>query len=173
MPPTRITARQKAYLDAMDIGVWRLRESASVAIPDTDCVPGLKLGPGSGGILLICAEDTDSASRLANDINRALGSVPVWAWPYADDGGVDPIGVDLNGVDLIGAIEENLFTTVAIFGTDLAVQFFAGEIPVSLNSAKMVLLPAMRDILDRAESRRALWDTFCRSGMVKVRDHNA
>ena len=163
MPPTRITTKQQAYLDAMDIGVWCLRESASVAIPDTDCVPGLKLGPGSGGILLICAEDTDSASRLANDINRALGSVPVWAWPYADDG----------GVDLIGAIEENLFTTVAIFGTDLAVQFFAGEIPVSLNSAKMVLLPAMRDILDRAESRRALWVTFCRSGMVKVRDHNA
>ena len=165
--------KQKAYLDAMDIGVWRLRETASVAIPDTECVPRLKLGPGSGGILLICAEDTDSASRLANDINRALGSVPVWAWPYADDGGVDLTGVDLNSVDLIGAIEENLFTTVAIFGTDLAAQFFGSEIPVNLNSAKMVLLPAMQDILGQAESRQVLWGTFCRSGMVKVRDHNA
>jgi hypothetical protein len=152
----------------MDIGVWRLRETASVATPDTDYVPRLKLGPGSGGILLICAEDTDSASRLANDINRALGSVPVWAWPYADDG-----GVDLIGIDLVSAIEENLFTTVAIFGTDLAVQFFGGEIPVNLNSAKMVLLPAMQDILGQAGTRQVLWDTFCRSGMVKFRDHNA
>ena len=98
----------------------------------------------------------------------------MWAWPYADDGGVDlTAGVDLTGVDLISAIEENLFTTVAIFGTDLAVQFFCDDIPVSLNSAKMVLLPVMRDILGQAETRQALWGTFCRSGMVKVRDHNA
>jgi hypothetical protein len=152
----------------MDIGVWRLRESASVITPDTDGVPRLKLSPGSGGILLICDEDSDSASRLANDINRALGSLPVWAWPHTDAG-----GTDLTGVDLIGAIEENLFTTVAIFGTDLAAQFFGGEIPVNLNSAKMVLLPAMQDILDQAETRQVLWDTFCRSGMVKVRDHSA
>jgi hypothetical protein len=157
----------------MDIGVWRLRESACVATPDTNGVPRLKLSPGSGGILLICEEDSDSASRLANDINRALGSVPVWAWPHTDVGDADLTGVDLTGVDLIGAIEENLFTTVAIFGTDLAAQFFGGEIPVNLNSAKMVLLPAMQDILDQAETRQVLWDTFCRSGMVKVRDHSA
>ena len=163
MSPTRITTRQQAYLDAMDIGIWRLRENAPVATPDTDYVPRLKLGSGSGGILLICAEDTDSASRLANDINRALGSVPVWAWPYADE----------DGVDLISAIEDNLFTTVAIFGTDLAAQFFGSEIPVSLNSANLVLLPAMQDILGKAEVRRVLWDTFCRSGMVRVRAHNA
>jgi DNA polymerase III psi subunit len=163
MPPTRITTRQQAYLDAMDIGVWRLRESASVITPDIDGVPRLKLSPGSGGILLICDEDTDSASRLANDINRVLGSVPVWAWPHADE----------DGVELVNAVEENLFTTVAIFGHDLAIQFFGSEIPVSLNSAKMVLLPAMKDILGQAEARRVLWDTFCRSGMVSVRDHNA
>jgi len=147
----------------MDIGVWRLRESAAVVTSDTDGVPWLKLSPGSGGILLICAEDTDTASRLANDINRTLGSVPVWAWPYADDG----------GVELSNAVEENLFTTVAIFGHDLAIQFFGDELPVSLNSAKMVLLPAMKEILGQAEARRVLWDTFCRSGMVRVRAHNA
>jgi DNA polymerase III psi subunit len=163
MPPTRITTRQQAYLDAMDIGVWRLRESDTVATPDTAHVPRLKLGPGSGGILLICAEDTDTASRLANDINRTLGSVPVWAWPHADTG----------GVELSNAVEENLFTMVAIFGHDLAMQFFDGELPVSLNSAKMVLLPEMKDILGQAEARRVLWDTFCRSGMVRVHDHNA
>jgi hypothetical protein len=140
-----------------------LRESAPVVTPDTDGVPRLKLSPGSGGILLICDEDSDSASRLANDINRTLGGTPVWAWPHADT----------SGVELSTAVEENLFTTVAIFGHDLAMQFFGGELPVSLNSAKMVLLPEMKDILGQAEARRVLWDTFCRSGMVRVHDHNA
>lgn len=163
MPPARITSRQQAYLDAMDIGVWRLRESTVAATPAATCIPRLKLGPGSGGILLICAEDTDTASRLANDINRALGSTPVWAWPHTDTG----------SVELCNAVEENLYTTVAIFGHDLATQFFGDELPVNLNSAKMVLLPAMKDILDQAEIRRVLWDTFCHSGMVRVRDHNA
>ncbi|MFC1777003.1 hypothetical protein ACFL3I_06655 [Pseudomonadota bacterium] len=163
MPPTRITTRQQAYLDAMDIGVWHLRESAPAAAPDTGCVPRLKLGPGNGGVLLICAEDTDSASRLANDINRALGNVPVWAWPHVDTG----------GVELNNAVEESLFTTVAIFGDDLVAQLFNGELPVSLNAAKIVLLPAMQDILDQADIRRGLWETFCRSGMVSVCDHTA
>ncbi len=163
MPPTRITNKQQAYLDAMDIEVWCLRESTRVVTSDADGVPQLKLSPGSGGILLICDRDTDSASRLANDINRMLGGVPVWAWPHTDAG----------GVDLIGAIEENLFTTVAVFGTDLATQFLDIEIPVSLNSAKVVLLPAMKDVLGQAEARRILWDTLCRSGMVRFHAHNA
>ena len=74
--------------------------------------PGLKLGPGGGGILLICAADTDSASRLANDIGRALASVPVWAWPHCD----------ASAVKLTDAVEENLFTAVAVFGKKLAEQ---------------------------------------------------
>ena len=176
--PTRkyrvIDARQKAYLDAMDIGVWSLRESVPLAIPpeqpikspiDTAAAapvaispPGLKLGPGGGGILLICAIDTDSASRLANDISRALGSVPVWAWPQVDSG----------AVELAVAVEENLFTTVAIFGDELARQFFQDDIPASLQSANLVLLPSMRDIQHQAEARRSLWTVFCRSGMVSI-----
>ena len=153
-----ISHKQLAYLDAMDIGVWSLRETSSAAIPatDSDSAPGLKLGPGGGGILLICAADTDSASRLANDIGRALASVPVWAWPHCD----------ASAVKLTDAVEENLFTTVAVFGKKLAEQFFDGELPASLNSAKLVLLPAMQDIAERAETRQALWATFCRSGMV-------
>jgi DNA polymerase III psi subunit len=161
MPPTRITTRQQAYLDAMDIGLWRLRESACVVTPDTDGVPRLKLSPGRGGILLICDEDSDSASRLANDINRVLGSVPVWAWPHADE----------DGVELVNAVEENLFTTVGVFGDEVAGQFFDGDLPDSLQSANLVLLPSMQDIQHRAEARRQLWATFCRSGMVSVREH--
>jgi DNA polymerase III psi subunit len=151
-----LNSRQQAYLDAMDIGVWQLREPPRVAATAIDCAPALKLGPGGGGILLVCATDTDSANRLANDIIRALGTVPVWAWPDAD----------ADAVQLSDAVEENLFTTVAVFGRELAARFFAEESPVSLKSASLVLLPAMRDIQTSASARRELWATICRSGMV-------
>ena len=173
-----IDSRQRAYLDAMDIGIWSLRESATVAIPAerpietpietvveptvvppvADDPPGLKLGPGGGGILLVCAVDSDSASRLANDISRALGNVPVWAWPHADPG----------AVELAIAVEENLFTTVGVFGSELARQFFHDDIPPSLHSANLELLPSMQDIQDRPEARRSLWTALCRSGMVST-----
>ena len=189
-----ISSRQQAYLDAMGIGVWSLRDAAppGVAVEtqaeavaaelktpqeilvdtlvETPVVPaatadspGLKLGPGGGGILLVCAVDTDSASRLANDISRALGSVPVWAWPHADSA----------AVKLTKAVEENLFTTVGVFGDEVARQFFDGDLPDSLQSANLVLLPSMQDIQHRAEARQLLWAAFCRSGMVSVREHKA
>lgn len=183
-----ISNRQKAYLEAMDIGVWVLRdtgvaqgpgleamvtetsvvaEASPGAVPlQTDRVtaepshhtPTLKLGPGRGGVLLVCGADTDSASRLASDISRALGSVPVWAWPHTD----------ANAVKLDNAVEENLFTTVAVFGEELAAQFFEGDIPASLNAANVVLLPSMQDIQNRPDARRQLWGAFCRSGMVST-----
>jgi len=163
-----ISSRQQAYLDAMDIDIWSLRETVSplVSAPTTQSQPtsstgktrGLKLGPGRGGILLICAADTDSASRLSNDISRALGDVPVWAWPDADAA----------AIELTNAVEDNLFTTVAIFGKDLAAQFFDGELPASLNSAKVVILPTMRDLQSGAGARQTLWATFCRAAMVSA-----
>ena len=64
---------QQAYLDAMDIAVWSLRQPAS---PETGTVKNhvqLKLSPGNAGSLLICMADADSAGRLANDISRTLG----------------------------------------------------------------------------------------------------
>ncbi|HEY5775219.1 MAG TPA: DNA polymerase III subunit psi [Xanthomonadales bacterium] len=151
-----LSNRQQAYLDAMDIGVWNLREPVLPVSNAAVNLAQLKLGPGSGGILLVCAADTDSASRLANDINRVLGGAPVWAWPF--DG--------TDAVDLGNAVAENLFTTVAFFGGELASRFFTGEPPAHLNSANIVLLPSMQDIQSKAGARRALWDSFCRSGMV-------
>ena len=154
-----ISNRQQAYLDAMGIEVWSLRDAPpppSVTHTSNHIAPGLKLGSGSGGILLVCAADVDSASRLANDITRALGSVPVWAWP--DDAA--------DAVKLPAAIEDNLYTTVAVFGDELAGQFFGEEIPASLNSANLVLLPSMENIQSRADARKSLWGAICRSGMV-------
>ncbi len=136
-------------------------EMPAEVIADTAAgMPGLKLGPGRGGILLVCAQDSDSASRLANDISRALGSVPVWAWPDTDAGS--------EAVKLPDAVEENLFTTVAIFGAELAQRFFPGDLPSSLHAANLVRLPAMQDISAQAEARRALWAALCRSGMVSA-----
>ena len=151
-----INSRQQAYLDAMDIGVWCLRDAVNTPEPSKYVPASLKLGPGSGGVLLICAADSDSASRLSSDISRCLISVPVWAWPDTNP----------DATILADAVEENLFTTVAIFGRDLTAQLFDLDMPSHLNSAKLVQLPSMEDIQNRAEARQTLWKTLCRSGMV-------
>lgn len=154
--PRMHSSLQQDYLEAMDIDVWRLRQPATPETGIVDNPVQLKLSPGSAGLLLICAADTESADRLANDINRTLGSAPVWAWPSDDTG----------TVDLPRAVDDKLFTTVAIFGEELAMKFFEGELPAHLNSAKLVLLPSMRDIQNRADARRTLWATLCRTGML-------
>jgi len=113
--------------------------------------------------LLVCAADVDSASRLANDISRALGSVPVWAWPDDEE----------TAVELATAVDEKLFTTVAVFGDDLAGRFFEGQLPTAVSSAGLVLLPSMQDIQTSAEARQSLWATLCRTGMVVKREQQA
>lgn len=159
-----ISQRQHAYLDAIGIEVWSLREPALPASPQvvaacsSVAAPRLKIGTGSGGILLVCTADVDSASRLANDIARALGSIPVWAWPDEEAA----------AIDLATVVDEKLFTTVAVFGDALAGLFFNGDLPVSVSSAKLVLLPSMQDIQTSADVRRSLWATFCKSGMVSI-----
>jgi len=147
-----------AYLDAMGITVWAQRATETVAAAVNDHDLTLKLGPGSGGILLVCAADTEPASKLANDIVRALGCVPVWSWPGNGEGAVKPAA----------AVAENLFTTVAVFGTELAEQFFSSSVPKSLHAANLVVLPSMPDLEAHAEARRTLWTDLCRSGMVSA-----
>jgi DNA polymerase III psi subunit len=150
-------SKQHAYLEAMNIPVWSLREPLVPEAGVTRAPVRLKLGPGTGGILLVCAGDSDSAGRLANDINRALSGAPVWAWSCLDDG----------AIDLTYAVEENLFTTVAFFGEKLASQFFDGEFPANLGSANLVILPSMHDIERLAEARRVLWSTICQARMLE------
>lgn len=186
-----IDNRQQAYLEAMGIQLWSSRlametqtssavvEQTAVAQTTDEQAPdeqapvqqiqsgqaqtgsessGLKLGPGSGGVLLICAVDSDSASKLANDISRSMGAVPVWGWP---DSGADAIKP-------LEAVAQNLFTTVAIFGDELAGQLLGDELPANLKSAKLVLLPPMHDLEVRHDARRELWATLCRSGMIAI-----
>jgi DNA polymerase III psi subunit len=152
-----LSGRQQAYLEAMDITVWNLREPAPGVTAAASGHVQLKLGPGSGRILLVCAADSESADRLANDISRTLGGATVWAWPF---GGEDTIGLD-------SAVEENLFTTVAFFGRQLALQFFADEPPAHFKSAKLVVLPSMQEIQGSGGARRTLWRSICRSGMIE------
>jgi DNA polymerase III psi subunit len=182
--------RQQAYLDAMGIETWCLRNPPEVTAPVAEipvtgsmvadngpveaatvtaepaplaAAPGLKLGPGRGGVLLVCAEDTESASRLANDINRTIGRTPVWGWPHTGE----------QTVGLADAVEENLFTTVGIFGEQLGGQFFADGVPQNLKSANLVILPSMRDLEANAQARKALWSALCRFAMVTASDHQA
>lgn len=183
-----IDRMQQAYLEAMGIQLWSAREAQQTQAPLVEPsvvqpsvvqpsvvqpvvnkpaldegaaavdAGGLKLGAGSGGTLLICAMDTDSASKLANDISRSLGKVPVWGWPDASAESIKPLE----------AVAENLFTTVAVFGEELAGRLFGLDVPDNLNSARLVLLPAMRELEATQEARRELWATMCRSGMVAV-----
>ncbi len=146
-----VDALQQTYLEAMGVSVWALR-NAKPANLDV----GLKLGPGRGSVLLICATDIDSASKLANDIGRALGRVPVWAWPAENT----------DSVVLKEAVNNHLFTIVAVFGKTLAKQYFGEKLPATLNSANLVVLPAMSELERRADARRLLWSVLCQSGMV-------
>ena len=169
-----IERRQQAYLEAMGIQLWSPRQAQQIQssveqVSVTQAPVGqssvandavsLKLGAGSGGTLLICAVDTDSASKLANDISRSLGNVPVWGWPDTSADSIKPLD----------AVAENLFTTVAVFGEELAGRLFGLDVPASLNSASLVLLPAMHEIAATQEARLELWAIMCKSGMVAVR----
>ena len=106
--------------------------------------------------MLICAKDSDSASKIANDISRSLGRMPVWAWPDSDKQSILPGD----------AVDENLFTCVAVFGEATGRLLFGNNLPASLGSAKLVQLPAMAELAGNESARRELWSILCRSGMI-------
>ena len=150
--------QKQAYLEAMGIEVWRMRRQPVVETNEVHDEPGIRLGPGNGSILLICAADSDSSNKLANDIVRALRNVPVWAWPQDDEA----------SPSLATAVDEQLFTVVAVFGNELAGRFFGEDVPGNIKAAKLVVLPSMQDISSRADSRKQLWHALCKAGMVNI-----
>ena len=81
-------ARRTAYLDALGIPSWISRAPAQ-AETGRDAPPAdvrLRVCPGIGSVLMICGDRDLTASLLADDIRRALGDDPVWAWPGESDG---------------------------------------------------------------------------------------
>ena len=146
---------QRAYLEAMEIPVWVPREQINRENVDQAPVfvsPGLKLGPGSGEVLLVCGSVDEPAQHIAADIARSLKVEPVWAWPDADAAGSD-IGT---------AISEHLFTTLIVFGKALQQQLFDGSAPESLGSARILVVPGMATLCTSSTARQALWQLICR-----------
>jgi hypothetical protein len=147
-------ARQRAYLEALDIPVW-VRKSAAEQVPGFDS-PALRLGPGSGQVLLICAAVDEPAMRIATDVARSLKSEPVWAWP--DHGAA--------GNDISATVKEHLFTTIVLFGKDLATQLFNVAIPESLGSARLLQAPSIGELARSPRARRSLWQAISASHLT-------
>ncbi|MGD8385206.1 MAG: hypothetical protein PVF89_07350 [Lysobacterales bacterium] len=152
-----LDSRQQAYFDAMGITTWVLRDQGQAEQAFPRAAPALKLGPGDGGTLMVCATDAEAAGSLASDISRALSGVPVWAWPVeAEDG----------RVTLEQAVSERLFTNVAIFGAELAATMFPGSVPHKVQTASLVQLPSIPDLEQDGQARRGLWLELCRCGIM-------
>lgn len=149
-----IEARRRAYLEAMGFEVWvakaaaphaTARVAASVASP-----AGLiRVGPGQGSTLLVCATAADTAGKFAADVVRALGGDPAWAWPDRADAG--------GGVALEEAIGARLFTRVFVFGDEAARWLFAGEIPQVIASAAVTVVDSLEVLAVRGAAKQALW----------------
>jgi DNA polymerase III psi subunit len=150
-----IGARQHAYLEALDIPVWIRKELAGNV---SDFVPcSLKLGPGSGHLLLVCSALEDPASKIASDIGRCLRSEPVWAWPDSD-------GLAL---DITTIVREHLFTSILIFGETLAARMFDGAIPETLGSARLLTVPALQELAVSPPARRSLWQVISANRLAR------
>lgn len=150
-------ARRLAYLEAMEIPVWVSRGAADDA-PEVAAL-SLHLGPGSSGLLLVCASQEIPASALAHDIVRILPETPVWAWPSADVG----------GAELPRAVEERLFTSILVFGGALAEQVCGHAAPERIGPARLMVTDDFRTLAERPESRRSLWQMLCSRSLVRAR----
>jgi hypothetical protein len=141
---------QRAYLEALDIPVWIRKEVAEQE--SANAAPGLKLGPGSSELLLVCSDLNGPARRIATDIARCLKTEPVWAWP--DESGVGESGERQVISDLVA---DQLFTTVLVFGKELGRQLFQSEMPETLGSARMLQTLSLSELETSPDGKRDLW----------------
>ena len=147
-------SRQRAYLEALEIPVWVSKELAA-QVPDF-ISPCLKLGPGSGHVLLVCSALEEPASRIASDIARCLRSEPVWAWPDPD-GPFD---------DITGMVREKLFTSIVMFGEPLKVELFGASMPETMGSARLFTAPGIDELAASPSARRSLWQLIRGNGLT-------
>jgi DNA polymerase III psi subunit len=149
-----MTARHAAYLEALGIQAW-VRKGL-VARSGADVPAGLRLGPGAGRLLLLCADAEQTAGRLAADVARALPDEPVWAWP-APEG---------PGASVAEAVDEHMFTTLLVLGPDTARRVFGKNVPGWVGSARVLVAPGMAALATDPQARRSLWRTICAKRLV-------
>lgn len=149
-----IDARRLQYLQAMELPVWLLRRQDEAGAGEP---ARLHIGPGNGSLLLLCSEPGETATPLAADLVRSLSAVPVWGWPDSDGSA---------GVALAEAVAERLLTGVAVFGMALSQQVFASVAPATLGSARVVVLPALQELLSDPLARRSCWRTLLAAGLT-------
>ena len=149
-----MTAQRAAYLEALGIPVWvRKGQAAATSRP---AAAGLRLGPGTGRFLLLCAGADETAGRLAADIARVLGEEPVWAWPAVEE----------TGAAVESAVDEHLFTNLLVFGAETACQVFGASAPRTVNSARVLVVPGMAELAAEPGARAGLWRTLCDNRLV-------
>ena len=144
-------ARRTAYLDALGIPSWISRAPAQ-AETGRDAPPAdvrLRVCPGIGSVLMICGDRDLTASLLADDIRRALGDDPVWAWPGESDGEF-----------LEDVVAERLFTDILVFGEALSDVLFGQSAPATVGAARVLCVPSLDELSRVPESRRSLWSSM-------------
>jgi hypothetical protein len=137
-----IESRSVAYLEAMGIEAWTLR-------PAPQLRDRLVVGPGQGSTLLLCDGAQETASCLASDIARSLSSEPVWAWPDSEQASAE--------ATLEQVVERGLFTTVLIFGSELAGEIFPARPPNRMGSARIRVVSSMERLMASGAARSDLW----------------
>lgn len=140
-----IEARRRAYLEAMGLDVWLPRRAAA----EGQATGLLRLGPGEGSTLVVCAEAAESAGKFAGDLARALGAEPVWAWPDRDGGG--------DGVSLPDIIDSRLITRVLLLGGTTIGWLFPDKVPVTVGSAAIARVAAMDELTLSGSAKQNLW----------------
>ena len=148
--------RKKAYLEAMGIPVWELRN----AVQTESAAQAVQLGPGAGQVLLLGSAADESAAKLSSDISRCLKSEPVWGWPAGDE----------SGVRLEDSVGERLFTHVLVFGPETETVIFGGPAPDLVGSAVVVRAPSLEEIAQSGAGRRKLWAMLCQHRLAGIRD---
>lgn len=138
-------ARRLAYLEVLEIPVWLPRNAAAPATAE------LRLGPGASGILSVSATPEPQAGRVASDIVRALPETPVWACPVRPG----------DGQPVASAVDQHLFTTLLIFGKELARQLLGHPLPERVQQARVVVAPELEALARDAGARRELWRLLC------------
>lgn len=150
-------SQRLAYLEALDIPVWVPRGQARP--PAVDPGPGcVRLGPGTGSTILICARPEQSSGSLASDIARSLAPPPVWAWP--DESG--------DGMTVADAVQESLCTGLIVFGRALAERLLGSEMSDRVGPARVLIADDLEVLAGSAGARRELWRKLCAEGMVSA-----